>query len=133
MIQPRDMPLCIVCGKKPCGGEVELKDPYDAWYQEDLSWGRDCWPCWCLCMGMHYHPGCECDEYFRHVRYEVKMLFCRMKCLGRDHGNGLRNCIGLSTCCCCWSHYHCPRPESAPFCVCFNLGAESGSKVQSIP
>ncbi|OLQ15026.1 hypothetical protein AK812_SmicGene662 [Symbiodinium microadriaticum] len=131
MVPPEDMPPCVCCSKRPCGGEVRLRDPHQALDAQDLRWGF--WPCWCGCLGMHCRiKGCElCDDYSTDSRYEVKQLCCRAKCLCHDHDEGFHNCFGLSTCLCCWTHYHCPRIEKAPCCVCFNLGA-SGTKVQTL-
>lgn len=121
MVPPRMMPPCILCNKKPCGGEVKLPDSE----QNHLGHGDTCWPCWCFCMGLNcYRTPCGSlgDEYMHVIRCDTYQLCLHGFCRFRDHGEGFHNCFSVNTCCCFWIHFDCPRPQTAPKCVCCNMG-----------
>ena len=122
-IPPKDVQCCIICGLKPCGGEVKMTDPpgdrlTHTGKNVQLSYGR--WLCWSCCSGCHYSEGCLGEDFRPHC--EIKHLCCHHECFFYDQGRGFLQCMAMKTCCCCWTHYHCPRPEKAPpCCVCFNV------------
>ena len=109
-IPPKDMPCCIICGLKPFGGEIKMKDPPTESLTHTggsmtLTWGR--WLCWCCCA----RPRCE-----------IKHLCCHHECFLRDHDESFFQCMAMNKCLCCWTHYHCPRPAGGPpCCICFNV------------